>query len=64
MRNPLRVGIVLIAIGVAGLFILGALDWGGPPGPWRHGPMSDYEFFCSVSGHRDVGMFGRIIVTP
>jgi plastocyanin len=24
----------------------------------------EYEFFCSVPGHRDVGMIGRIVVTP
>ncbi len=24
----------------------------------------EYEFYCSLPGHRDVGMIGRIIVTP
>lgn len=39
MRNRLRVGVVLIVVGLVGLLVLGATGWGGP---WAHrgdGPM-------------------------
>lgn len=157
MRDPLRLGMVLIAIGLVGLVVLGASDWDDPRGPRPHGPMmrgfgrhpmfgdprpgarelipppvagarmvevaatdfsfgpaeiavkagevvnlrlvnqgvaahdlvipalgiwllaapgqsmitgvtfdrpGEYEFYCSVPGHRDVGMIGRIVVAP
>ncbi len=41
MQRRAVIGIVLIVIGVAGLFFVGRASWGGEPGDWRvhRGPM-------------------------
>ncbi|MGQ0550058.1 MAG: cupredoxin domain-containing protein [Armatimonadota bacterium] len=57
MQNRLRLGVLLIAIGILGLLILSGLSWGwGGTDWWRwhHGPLMRGEVLPPIAGARTI----------